>query len=307
MKSFFRSVARRSFLPVALLSLAFLSQTALAWQSAGAQAGRVALKPNIKPGQENRYEINASVHTVVTPKGATGIGSDVRRELEATVVVRTSVNEKGDVIHEAAIESIDSRAAVDGADNSSSVASLVGQKIEFVLDASGRVAKCSIPQKAADAGLAELIFSLTSWIPSTDVTVGQSWGPGERNGVAAGEYGYISTSKIADISKGATTTYKLTRVDDSKATIEGAIALNQSGGSVLTMKDGRMNVNVLATGKGMTRVEYDVESSRIINATTDTTLEGKLVHIAPTREGEKMQPREGALVENSKFSIKLVK
>jgi hypothetical protein len=275
--------------------------------SAGAQTGRVALKPIIKPGQENRYEIKASVHTLVTPKGAGGIASDVNREVAATVVVRTSVDEKGGVIHEATIESINSRAAIDGVDNSIGGGSLVEQKIEFVLDDYGRVAKCSIPQKAVDAGLAELIFSLTSWIPSADVSVGQSWGRGAPNSAAAGEYGYISTNKIADISKGATTTYKLAAVADSRAIIEGEIALNQSGGSILTTKDGRMNVNVLATGKGSTRVEYDMESSRIINATTDTTLEGRLVNVAPTREGEKMQPREGSLVETSKFSIKLLK
>ncbi|HKP85370.1 MAG TPA: hypothetical protein VJZ26_04690 [Blastocatellia bacterium] len=275
--------------------------------SAGAQTGRVALKPNIKAGQESRYEINASVHTLVTPKGAGGIASDVRREVAATVVVRTSVNEKGGVLHEATIESINTRASVDGVDNSSPAAPLADQKIEFVLDDSGRVTKCSIPQKAVDAGLAELIFSLTSWIPSADVSVGQSWGSGAPESAASGEYGYISTTKIADISKGAATTYRLAGVEANKAVIEGAIALNQSGGSVLTTKDGRMNVNVLATGKGSTRVEYDLEGSRIINATTDTTLEGRLVNVAPTREGEKMQPREGSLVETSKFSIKLLK
>ncbi|HEX8089550.1 MAG TPA: hypothetical protein VF762_11885 [Blastocatellia bacterium] len=273
---------------------------------AAAQTGRVALRPNIKPGQENRYEVNASVHTVVTPKGANGIGGDVRRELAATVVVRTGVSEKGGVIHEATVESISSRAAIEGADTSPDVASLIGQKIEFALDASGRVVKCSIPQQAADAGLAELIFSLTSWIPSADVTVGQSWGSPGGNG-AAGEYGYISTTRIADISKAAATTYKLAGVDSAKATIEGVIALSQSGGSVLTTREGRMNVNVVAAGKGATRVEYDVEGGRVINATTDTTLEGRLVNVAPTREGEKMQPREGSLVETSKFSIRLVK
>lgn len=273
--------------------------------AAAAQTGRVTLKPNTKPGQENRYEVNGSVHTVVTPKGANGIGSDVRRELAATVVVRTGVSEKGGVIHEATIESINSRAAIEGADTSPDVASLVGQKIEFVLDASGRVTKCSIPQQAADAGLAELIFSLTSWIPSADVTVGQSWGSPDAGG--AGEYGYVSATRIADISKAAATTYKLAGVDGARATVEGAIALNQSGGSVLTTKDGRVNVNVVAAGKGTTRVEYDVEGGRVINATTDTTLEGRLVNVAPTREGEKMQPREGSLVETSKFSIRLVK
>jgi hypothetical protein len=285
----------------------FISLLLLMWTpGAGAQTGRVTLKPNVKPGQENRYEVNASVHTLVTPKGANGIGSDVRRELAATVVVRTGVGEKGGIIHEATIESISSRAAIEGVDNSPGAASLVGQKIEFVLDASGRVAKCSIPQKAADAGLAELIFSLTSWVPSADVSVGQSWGPPDAKSDLAGEYGYISTNRIADISKGATTVYKLTGLDNTKAIIEGAIALNQSGASVLTTKDGRVNVNVLAAGKGTARVEYDVEGGRIINATTDTTLEGRLVNVAPTREGEKMQPREGALVETSRFSIKLI-
>jgi hypothetical protein len=272
---------------------------------ASAQNERVSIKPNTKPGQENRYQINASVHTIVTAKGASGIASDVQRELAATIIVRTGASDKGGVIHEATIESINSRAAVDGADSKVDAGSLVGQKIEFVLDDLGRVAKCTIPQKAVDAGLVELIFSLTSWIPSTDVSVGQSWGAGDGN-VLAGEYGYISSTRISDISRGATTTYKLAGVDDGKAVIEGAIALNQSGASVLTTKDGRMNVNVIAAGKGTTRVEYDVKTSRIINATTDTTLEGRLAHIAPTRAGEKMQPREGSLVETSRFSIKLM-
>src|SRR5215216_3944209 len=168
--------------------------------NAGAQNGPVSFKPHLKPGQENRYQITASVHTVVTPNGATGIASDVHRELAATIMVRTGVSEKGGVVHEAAIESINFRAAIDGVDGPSNVASLVGQKIEFVLDDSGRLAKCSMPEKAVDAGLAELIFSLTSWIPNTEVAVGQSWGQADGN-VSAGEYGYISTTKIADISK----------------------------------------------------------------------------------------------------------
>ncbi|HVG20440.1 MAG TPA: hypothetical protein VNI02_15430 [Blastocatellia bacterium] len=288
---------------IIFISLLLLTMAA----SVAAQTNRVTLRSNVKPGQENRYEVSASVRTTVTPKGANGIGSDVRRELAATVVVRTGVNDKGGVIHEATIESINSRAAIDGVDSSPAVGPLVGQKIEFVLDASGRVVKCSIPQKAVDAGLAELIFSLTSWLPSSDVAVGQSWGSADGGSVTAGEYGYISTTRIADISKGATTTYKLTGVDNNRATIEGAIALNQSGGSVLTTKDGRINVNVIAAGRGTTRVEYDVESSRIITAATDTLLEGRLVNVAPARAGEKMQPREGAVVETSKFSIRLVK
>ena len=272
---------------------------------ASAQTERVSIKPNAKPGQEDRYQVNASVRTTVTAKGASGIASDVEREIAATIIVRTGVSEKGGVIHEATIESINSRAAVDGAGNKSDADSLVGQKIEFVLDNLGRVAKCTMPQKAVEAGLAELIFSLTSWIPSAEVSVGQSWGSATGNDIA-GDYGYIWSNRISDISRGATTTYKLAGLDGGKAIIEGEIALNQSGASLLTTKDGRMNVNVIAAGKGTTRVEYDVKTSRIINATTDTTLEGRLAHIAPTREGEKMQPREGSLVETSRFSIKLM-
>jgi hypothetical protein len=287
-----------------ILFLSLLVLTTVA--RASAQNERVSFKPHVKPGQENRYQITASVHTIVTPTGATGIASDVHRELRATVTVRTGVGEKGGIIHEAAIESITFRAAIDGAESPSGAASLVGQKIEFVLDASGRLTGCSMPQKAADAGLAELIFSLTSWIPATDVAVGQSWGQADGN-VNAGEYGYISTTGMADISKGATSMYKLSGVEGSKATIDGQIALRQSGASMLTVKDGRMNVNVIAAGKGTARIEYDVESNRILSATTDTTLEGRLAHIAPTREGEKMQPREGAMVETSKFSITLAK
>src|SRR5215217_5098026 len=113
---------------------------------ASAQNERASFKPHIKPGQENRYQITASVHTVVTPTGATGIASDVHRELAATIMIRTGVGEKGGVIHEAAIESVNYRAAIDGVVGPSDVASLVGQKIEFMLDASGRLAKCSIPE-----------------------------------------------------------------------------------------------------------------------------------------------------------------
>src|ERR1044072_9261674 len=100
---------------------------------ASAQTERVSIKPNTKPGQENRYQVNATVHTVVTAKGASGIASDVQRELAATIIVRTGASEKGGVIHEATIELINSRAAVDGADNKPDAGTLVGQKTEIAL------------------------------------------------------------------------------------------------------------------------------------------------------------------------------
>ena len=57
---------------------------------------------------------------------------------------------------------------------------------------------------------------------------------------------------------------------------------------------------------GKTLIEYDVDASRIIAATTETSFEGRLSNTLPTREGEKPQPRESKLVETAKSSIKLI-
>jgi hypothetical protein len=61
---------------------------------------------------------------------------------------------------------------------------------------------------------------------------------------------------------------------------------------------------VIAKGSGTTRFEYDVESSRIIQATTETRLEGRLANVTPGPPGVS-RSREGSVVETSKLSIKL--
>jgi hypothetical protein len=276
----------------------------IAATTAGAQSQRVSLKPALKPGQENRYILTAAVDTHVSPMGANGITSNVHRETTATVLFRAVLDEKGNPIDEAVIEAIATRATVDGIDKPTTGSALVGQKIEYHLDSSGRVVKVSFPQAAAEAGLAELILSLRRWSPAGEVSVGQIWG--QAGGNLPGDYGYISADSISEIAKGAATSYKLSAIDGDKATIDGAIALNQSGSSSLTTKEGRINISVTAGGNGHTRIEFDVTGSRIITATTESSFEGRLATIAPKQAGEKLTPREGSLVETGKFSVKLV-
>jgi hypothetical protein len=271
---------------------------------AGAQSGRVSLNPVLKPGQENRYIISASVDTHVSPAGANGVASNVHRETTATVLFRAVASEKGEPVGQAFIEAIATRTTVDGVDRPAPGSSLVGQKIEYQLDSQGRVTKVSLPQPASETGLAELIFSMTRWAPVGEVAVGQSWG--QSGETIPGDYGYISAASISEIAKGATISYKLSAVDGDRAIINGAIALNQNGASSLTTRDGRINVTVIATGNGNTRVEYDVTAGRIVAATTESSLEGRLVTVAPKPAGEKLQPHEGSLVETAKFSVKLV-
>jgi hypothetical protein len=222
-------------------------------------------------------------------------------------MLRTVASEKGELTNEAVIEAITTRTTVDGIDKPGAGSSLVGAKIEYRLDELGRPIKVSYPKAAGETGLAELILSLTRWVPASEVEVGQTWGQGSAGESLVGDYGYIYTSNISDIAKAATISYKLSKVDGDNALVEGTIALSQSGAVLLTTRDGRLNVNVIASGKGSSRVEYDLASSRIVAATTETSIEGRLANIPPSAEGKKMEPREGSLVETAKFSIKLVK
>ena len=270
--------------------------------SASAQARQVSLKPELKPGQENRYVISISVDTRVTPTGANGLATVVHKESTATVLLRGVASDKG----EAVVEAFTTRTTLDGADTSALETSLVGQKIEYQLDSQGRALRVSFPLAAGETGLAELLFSLARWVPSNDVSVGQTWGQSIAIDSLTGDYGYISAPSIAEIPKSATVSYRLSSLDGYKAVIDGAITLNQSGSCSLTTKQGRLNVTAIAEGKGSTRVEYDLSAGRIIAATTETAFEGRLINMAPTREGEKLQPREGSIVETAKFSIKLV-
>jgi hypothetical protein len=278
----------------------------LASTYASAQSPQVSLKPALKPGQENRYVINISVDTRVTPSGADGLASVVHKETAATVLLSAVASDKGNASNQGVIEAFTTRATVDGVDTSTPDTSLVGQRIEYDLDSQGRATRTLFPQSAGRAGLAELLFSLARWVPSNDVSVGQSWGQSIAIDSLTGDYGYIAAPGIAEIPKRASVSYKLSSLDGGVAIIDGAISLNESGSCSLTTKQGRLNVTVIADGKGSTRVEYDVKAGLVVGATTETSFEGRLMNIAPTRESEKPQPREGAVVETAKFSVKLV-
>ena len=274
--------------------------------SAGAQSRQVSLRPVLKLGQENRYVVNISIETRVTASGDDGLASVLHKETTATVLLRGVAGENGNVSNEAIIEAFTTRATLDGVETATAEPSLVGQKIEYDLDSQGRATRPSFPLPAGRAGLAELLFSLARWIPSNDVSVGQSWGQAIAIDSLSGDYGYVAAPSIAEIPKRASVSYKLSSLDGDKAVIDGAITLKQSGSCLLTTKQSRLNVTATGDGKGSTRVEYDLSASRVISATTATSFEGRVVHIAPTREREKPQPREGGVVETARFSIKLV-
>lgn len=273
--------------------------------SASAQSRQVSLKPVLKPGQENRYVVNISVETRVTASGDDGLASVLVKETTATVLLRGVAGEKGEPSNQAIIEAFTTRATLDGADTSTPDTSMVGQKIEYDLDSQGRAIRSSFPLSTGRTGLAELLFSLARWIPSNDVSVGQTWGQSIAIDSLSGDYGYVAAPSIAEIPKRASVSYKLSSLEGDKAVIDGVITLNQGGSSSLTTKQGRLNVTATGDGHGNTRVEYDMSASRIISATTETSFEGRVIHIAPTRKGEKPQPREGSVVETAKFSIKL--
>src|SRR5687767_12937238 len=118
--------------------------------NAGAQSGRVSLKPVLKPGLEYRYVINAMVDTHVTPTNANGIASNVHRETTATVLLRAVASEKGDLTNEAVIEAIETRTTVDGIDRPSTESSLAGLKLEYRLDSLGRLIKASFPKTVVE-------------------------------------------------------------------------------------------------------------------------------------------------------------
>ncbi|HKP10708.1 MAG TPA: hypothetical protein VJZ91_01310, partial [Blastocatellia bacterium] len=308
-----------------------------------AQDGGVSLKPILKPGQEARYSLSGSVETQITPAGANGIGGAERRELSATVLLRAGVpatlltdsqtlqklgspvtgntvagmglpysseryiyqsntQSKDVVYYEAVIEALDARATVNGLESPLNVKGVVGQKIGFTLDAAGYIVRCVAPTEAARAGLIDLLFSMLSWSPAQPSAVGQTWGT--PAGSDQPGYGYVSAAAMSSVPKSAQTAYTFKALDGGRAVVEGAITLRQPGASMLEMPAARVKVNLIASGGGTTRVEYDVTSNRIASAASESTLKGRVVNIPPTREGEKMQPREGALVETAKFSIR---
>jgi hypothetical protein len=276
----------------ALLTIAVMC---LFCASAAAQQ-RASLKPVFKEGQQDRYRISAVVETIVTPSGPDGLSSNLRRELSAVVRVRTASVGENEVEREAIIEESLLRVTENGAERKApQIASK--SKIEFTLNPSGGLLKCSLPQEGG--ALAEILFALAGWYPHEDVAVGSSW--------KAGGHGPFYSSALSEISKGATTTYRLASLSDDVAAIEGAVSLYQSGAALLTTKEGQLNINVIATGSGMTRFEYDAIEGRLLGGRSESRLEGKLAHAEPSAAGQKMRSREGSLVETASFSISVVR
>jgi hypothetical protein len=272
----------------------------MAAATAPAQDGRVQLRASLKPGQEDRYAITATVDTNVSGT----LSSVIYREVTATVVLRTTgvstatgEAREGGVNREAVIEAISYRSNLNGAETPFNASDVVGQKIDFMVDSAGNLLKCVIPKPVADSGLADLVFSLARWLPPVEVAVGERWeAPGQ---------GPVYSDKMSDISKGSTTVYHVAKLGET-AIIDGAIKLKQSGASMLSTAGDRLSINVLAEGSGTTHIEYDVAGGRIISGTSETRLEGRLAHVAQAADG-KWLPREGSLVETARYSIKLVR
>jgi hypothetical protein len=264
------------------------------WTATAVAQDSVSLKPIFKAGDENRYLISASVETSVTPKGSNGIGGTSRGELTATVLVRTLSVSETEVNQEAVVEAISFSSGKGGVVIAKEVP---GKKIEFAVFSSGYLSRCSIPDSPGYLALADLLFSIARWYPSAgEVAVGGTW-------EAAGR-GPLYTDSLTEIPVGANTIYKVVSLAKGTASIEGAVTLNQSGSSVFNTGGGLINVSVIASGKGTTQFVVDVNTGRLNGGATETRVEGTLINIAPTAAGEKMQPREGSLVETSKFSIK---
>jgi hypothetical protein len=208
------------------------------------------------------------------------------------------------IYYEAAIEAFEVRATVNGIDNPANVKAAIGQKIGFALDPAGHIVRCVAPIEAARTGLLDMLFSLLGWAPAQPLAVGQTWEtPFDHN---LPGYGYVSAAPLSSVPKTAKTAYTLAALNDKRAVVDGAITLRQPGASLIEMPAARMKVNMLAAGSGTTRVEYDVTAYRLASAVSESTVKGRVVNIQPTGAGAKMQPREGALVETAKFTIKLV-
>jgi hypothetical protein len=264
-----------------------------------AQDGRLRLRPDFKPGDQSRYLMTASVETTVEPGGENGLSSSSHKEITATILLRTlEVGERGEVTQEALIEDASSSATINGAEAPSKASALVGKKIEFTFNSSGHLLKCSIPDTAVELGLADMLFGLVGWFPSEERAVGQTW-------KSSGQ-GPVYADSLSEIAKNSTTLYRLLAVEKDVASIEGTVSLSQSGASVLSTGKGKLNVNVIASGSGKTRFDYDIASHRVTGGATEIRLEGKLANVLPSDAGERMQRRDGSLVETTRFSIKLL-
>jgi len=260
---------------------------------------RVSLRPGFKSGDENRYNVSAMVETSVTPKGPGGIGGTSRGQLIATVSLRVVAIKESAIEQEAIVEAITFSSNKSASPGDSDSKEVSGKKIEFAITPAGQLLKCAIPESPGYLTLADLLFSAFRWYPATDVSVGGTW-------EAIGR-GNLFTERLSETSMSATTIYKLSALSKGVGSIDGAVTLNQSGSSVFNPGSGNVNVSVTAKGNGSAHVDMDVSTGRLISGTTESRVEGTLVNIQPSAAGEKMSPREGSLVETSKFSIKLIR
>ncbi len=274
-------------------TLLVLLSVAICTSIASAQE-RVSLKPVFTVGQESRYSISATVDTTIAPSGTNGIAANSRRELTATVVVRTvKLGDKGEVYQEVTVEAISLNskgAATDPPETAE-------RKIEFTIAPAGQLVKCSMPNSPGYQIVAELLLSTMAWYPGDEVAVGGSW--------EAGGHGPVYTGRLSTISKSATTVYKLASLSKGIASIDGAIMLSENGTSVLNA-EGISDIGVVAGGKGTSRFDFDVAAGRLVGCVTESRLEGKVSNTKPSTAGEKLHTREGSLIETSKFSIKLI-
>jgi len=270
--------------------------TVMICAAAASAQERVSLRPVFIAGQESRYAIAATVETAVTPSGVDGLAANFRRELTTTLTVRTvKLGDTGEIHQEATLEAITFNSNSD--EDKASKVEVAGKKIQFTTNSAGQLLRCVIPNSPGYQAAAELLFSMAGWYPSGEVMVGGLW--------AAVGQGPVYTERLSEISKGATTAYKLASLSKGIASIEGAVTLNQKGVSVLNA--GRaLDIGVIASGNGTARFDYDVSSGRLVGCVTESRFEGIVSHTQPTAAGEKLHPREGSLVETAKFSIKLI-
>ncbi len=258
----------------------------------------IGLGPTFKPGQQARYVITAEVDQVVTPTGGGGISNGLHREFTATILVRTTgIDDKGLVTQEATVEEASFSNLIDGKLDRLSNGPAPGERIELKFFAPGNLQKATFSQEASGLGLADLIISLLRWFPATDISASRTW--------TSYQPALYSTG-MRQIATGSAANYKLVSIEGGTAIIEGAITLNQSGGSRIFTTDGPLDVNAIGAGKGSTRFEYDVAGNRFLSGVSETRFEGKLANIVPSADGEKSRAREGSFVETAKFTIKLV-
>ncbi|HSB08425.1 MAG TPA: DUF6263 family protein [Blastocatellia bacterium] len=272
----------------------------LACSALTAAQGEVSLRPIFKSGDENRYTISAIVDTNVTPSGSPGLRGSSRRELNATVLIRTvSVSETGEADLEALVEalSFNSTSNIGGSqppiNNHAS-----GKTIRLKLSPTGLLSKCTVPQSQAYQILLDFILSLARWYPTGEIAVGESW---QSDG-----HGPLYSAELSPISKRSTTLYKLASVEKGTASIEGAVTLSSNGTSAVNPGASAADVGMIGSGRGTVHFEVDLATGRVLNAITESQIEGNIANTQPS-DGVKPEHRTGSLVEIAKFSIKLVK